>query len=131
MTKMLALAGLVTVMSLGAGNVLAQGRGNFDPAQFRQNRLDRYKEQMGVTDDAEWKVLETSIGKVMDAQQEVGGGPVWRFRAAAVVAAAACGQQRWRGTSSTNSASVVNGRWWSRRFRRHSEPGSRGAPNGH
>ena len=29
---------------------------------------------MAVTDDAEWKVLETSIGKVMDAEQEVISG---------------------------------------------------------
>lgn len=72
-TKMLALAGFLAVMSLGTGSALAQ-RGNFDPAQFRQMRLDRLKEQMAVTDDAEWKVLETSIGKVMDAEQEVISG---------------------------------------------------------
>jgi hypothetical protein len=77
-TKVLALAGFVAVMSLGAGNALAQGRGgNYD--QYRQDRLDRLKEKMAVTDDAEWKVLETSITKVMDAQRDVlmnlmGGG---------------------------------------------------------
>lgn len=70
-TKTLALAGFVAVMSLGAGNALAQ-RG--DPAQFRQMRIDRYKEQMAVTDDAEWKVIEGSISKVMDAEQEVMAG---------------------------------------------------------
>jgi hypothetical protein len=73
-TKALAVAGFIAVLGMGASNVLAQGRGNFDPAQMRQNRIDRLKEQMNVTDDAEWKVLETSIGKVMDAQQEVLSG---------------------------------------------------------
>ena len=42
-------------------------------------RLDRLKEEMAVTDDAEWKVLETSIGKVMDAQRDVLSGMMgWR-----------------------------------------------------
>jgi hypothetical protein len=72
---MLALAGVVASLSLGAGNLMAQR----DPSQFRQMRLDRFKTEMAVTDDAEWKVLETSIGKVMDAQRDllagmVGGG---------------------------------------------------------
>ncbi len=69
-TKLLALASVVAVMSLGAGQAMAQGRGNFDPAQFKQMRLDRLKEQMAVTDDAEWKVIETAAGKVMDAQMD-------------------------------------------------------------
>jgi len=70
MTRTLALAGVIAIMGMGAGNVFAQGRGNFDPAQFRQNRLDRMKEEMNVTDDSEWKVIETALGKVMDAQQD-------------------------------------------------------------
>lgn len=69
-TKVLALASVVAVMSLGAGQAMAQGRGNFDPSQFKQMRLDRLKEQMDVKDDAEWKVIETAAGKVMDAQME-------------------------------------------------------------
>jgi|HubBroStandDraft_6_1064221.scaffolds.fasta_scaffold305545_1 hypothetical protein len=73
-TKVLALAGFIGVLSLGGSNVMAQGRGNFDPAQFRQNRLDRLKEQMNVTDDGEWKVIEGAINKVMDAEQEVISG---------------------------------------------------------
>ena len=40
-TKMLALAGCVAALTLTAGNALAQGRGHFDPAEFRQRRLDR------------------------------------------------------------------------------------------
>jgi hypothetical protein len=70
-SRVLALAGLFTVLTLGADSAMAQ-RG--DPAQFRQRRLDRLKEQMNVTDDAEWKVLEGAMNKVMDAQQDVIGG---------------------------------------------------------
>ena len=73
-TKVLALASILAVMSLGAGQAMAQGRGNFDPAQFKQMRLDRLKEQMAVTDDAEWKVIESAAGKVMDAQMEAMSG---------------------------------------------------------
>jgi hypothetical protein len=97
--KLLAVAGFVAVMSLGTGNVQAQGRGNFDPAQFRQNRMDRYKEEMGVTDDAEWKVLETAIGKVMDAGQDVLSS---RF-------SGGFGRGGRGGTNSTNSASGDQG----------------------
>jgi hypothetical protein len=48
-------------------------RGNFDPAAFRQQRLDRIKEQLGSTDD-EWKVLSPKIEKVMTVQQASFGG---------------------------------------------------------
>ena len=60
------------------------GRGNFDPAQFRQRMMDRYKEQLEVTDDAEWKALEPMIQAVSDARMATmsgmgrgmfGGGP--------------------------------------------------------
>jgi hypothetical protein len=79
MTKLksiLLAVGCVAALTLSTGNVAAQGRGNFDPAQFRQMRLDRYKEQLDVTDDGEWKVIEGAIGKVMDAQQEAAAGMI-------------------------------------------------------
>jgi hypothetical protein len=72
----------IAALSMSSGNVAAQGggggggRGNFDPAQFRQRRLDRYKEQFEVTDDAEWNVLSAAIGKVMDAEQAVQAGAI-------------------------------------------------------
>lgn len=75
--KVLAVAGCLAALGLGANQVAAQGRGNFDPAQMRQRMMDRYKEALEVTDDSEWKVLEAAIGKVMDVQQELrsaGGG---------------------------------------------------------
>jgi len=108
MTKMLALAGFLAVMSLGTGSALAQ-RGNFDPAQFRQNRLDRYKEQMAVTDDAEWKVLEGSIGKVMDAEQEVMAGRFGGFGRGGRGGGGATGGGGTGGSGSTNNASGRRG----------------------
>jgi hypothetical protein len=44
------------------------GRGNFDPAQFRQRMMDRVKEELEVTDDAEWKAMEPMVQAVMDAR---------------------------------------------------------------
>ncbi|HZV33915.1 MAG TPA: hypothetical protein VFB72_04995 [Verrucomicrobiae bacterium] len=54
-----------SALLIGTGRVQAQ-RG--DPAQWRQNRIDRLKEEMDVKDDAEWKLIEAGINKVMDAQ---------------------------------------------------------------
>jgi Spy/CpxP family protein refolding chaperone len=50
------------------------GRGNFDPAQFRQRMMERLKEQMEVTDDAEWKAMEPLIQAVTDARMSSMGG---------------------------------------------------------
>jgi hypothetical protein len=75
--QMLALAGTAVLLSLGTGNLSAQdrpGRGNFDPEQVRQRMMERYREQLEVKSDDEWKVIETRIGKVIDARREVGFG---------------------------------------------------------
>jgi hypothetical protein len=50
-----------------------QGRGNFDPAQFQMQRLERIHEQMGVTDETEWKAIQDRMQKVFDAQTAVVG----------------------------------------------------------
>jgi len=71
---MLAMASAAAVLLLSAGRVQAQGRGNFDPEQMRQRMMDNIREQMGVKDDAEWKILSERIQKVMDARREVGMG---------------------------------------------------------
>jgi hypothetical protein len=44
-----------------------------DPAQFREQMMNRIKERMGATDD-EWKVLEPKIEKVTTAQRNSRGG---------------------------------------------------------
>jgi hypothetical protein len=48
------------------------GRGNFDPSQWRQQIMDRMKEQLGSSDD-EWKVLEPRVTKVMELQRDARG----------------------------------------------------------
>jgi hypothetical protein len=56
-------------------------RGNFDPAQFQQRMMDNLRERLGVTDDAEWKIISERIQKVMEARRNVGfgGGMGMRF----------------------------------------------------
>jgi hypothetical protein len=84
-TDVLALASVLTVLGLGVTRSVAQdtppppdrpGRGNFDPAQMQQRMMERYREQMGVTNDDEWKLIETRIQKVQEARRAVmtGGG---------------------------------------------------------
>ena len=89
--RYLLLAGsLVVMLCLSASDVMAQnqgggrqgrgnnqgggrqGRGNFDPAQFQQRMMDRYKEMLEVTDDSEWKVIQPLVQKVMDARMALG-----------------------------------------------------------
>lgn len=86
----LVVAGVVSLMSLGAGQVVAQpnnggqpgpgagGRGGFggrnmDPAQREQMRLSRYKEDLEVTSDDEWKAIEPRVKKVMDVRRDMFG----------------------------------------------------------
>jgi hypothetical protein len=62
----------------GQGQGRQRGRGNggnFDPAQMRQQFMDRVRENLGANDD-EWKVLQPKIEKVFTAQREArfGGG---------------------------------------------------------
>ncbi len=83
---LLAMAGAALAMVWGAGRVEAQGgggfgRGNFDPAQMRQNILDNVRDQLSVTNDDEWKVIGDQVQKVFDAQLQVGAsGSMNMFR---------------------------------------------------
>lgn len=87
LTHVLAMAGVAVLMGLGTGRVVAQdqgqgqgpgqgraGRGNFNPEEFRQRRMDALREQLEVKSDDEWKVISERINKVMDARREVGFG---------------------------------------------------------
>ncbi len=65
---------IAVVLSAGANKLAAQGRGNFDPAQFQQRMMDRYKEQLEIQDDTEWKAIQPLVQKVMDARMAVGFG---------------------------------------------------------
>jgi len=82
LNQTLALAGVATLLWAGTSQLAAQdqpqrqerqGRGNFDPAQFQQQRLERIHEQMGVTDATAWKAIQDRIQKVFDAQSAVIG----------------------------------------------------------
>ena len=86
-------AGMMAALGLGASSAVAQqdnqgrpGRGNFDPAQFRERMMERVKEQLEVSDDADWKAIQPLVQKVMDTRMAVassgmgrgmmfGGGP--------------------------------------------------------
>ena len=60
----------------GSGTLLAQDQpppGNFDPAQARQRMSERMREQFGVTDESEWKLISERISKVMEARRASGG----------------------------------------------------------
>jgi hypothetical protein len=59
------------------GNGQGGGRqrpGNFDPAQFQQRMMERYRERLELTDDQEWKAVQPLIQKVMDARAAIGAG---------------------------------------------------------
>lgn len=81
LSKSLAIAGLALMCAAsgaiaqpeggGGGQRQRQGGGNFDPAQWQQQRMERIREAMGVTDDGEWKEIQVRMQKVMDAQQAV------------------------------------------------------------
>ena len=81
LNQVVALASVAVALSLSTCQLAAQaqdqpprqGRGNFDPAQFQQQRLERIHEQMGVTDEAEWKAIQDRVQKVFDAQTAVAG----------------------------------------------------------
>jgi len=75
------LAGVATLLNLATGNLSAQerqGRGNFDPEEMRQRMMDRYREQLEVKNDDEWKLISERITKVSDARREVGFGGGFR-----------------------------------------------------
>src|SRR4051812_14728716 len=101
--QMMLLAGVAGLLSFGVGKATAQGRGNFDPEQFRQRMMDNYKEQLEVKSDDEWKIISTRIEKVMTAQRDArvgrggfGGGGQRRNRGGGDNAGAGTNTQRER-----------------------------------
>jgi Spy/CpxP family protein refolding chaperone len=69
--KVLIAGGCAALLALGTGNTMAQGRGNFDPAQMKQDMMDRLRDQMEIKDDQEWQAIEPKLSKVFDARREV------------------------------------------------------------
>ena len=72
--------GTAAGLFLGAANLQAQEppQGDFDPAQMRQRMLDRFREQLEVKEDSEWKVISERVEKVMQLRRSIGrgGGPM-------------------------------------------------------
>ena len=64
--RCLVLAAAVAAVGFFTPNASAQG----DPAQFRQDQLERYRGRIEVKSDEDWKKIEPLVGKVMDAQRE-------------------------------------------------------------
>jgi len=58
----------------GGGGGGGRQRGNFDPEQMRQQMMARYREQLGIKDDAEWGVIEGRINKINEARRNTGRG---------------------------------------------------------
>jgi hypothetical protein len=69
--KVLIAGGCAVLMALGTGNTMAQGRGNFDPAQMKQDTMDRLRDQMEIKDDQEWQAIQPKLDKAYDARREV------------------------------------------------------------
>ena len=72
------MACFAVLMSLAVSEARAQQGfgefGNFDPAAIQKRIMDSYREQLEISDDAEWKVIEPRVQKVMEAQREAGFG---------------------------------------------------------
>ncbi len=83
----LAVMSAATLLVVGTGNLNAQdqqaqprqrqgggqgGGGNFDPEQMRVRMMERYREQLDVKEDDEWKALAAQIEKVAAARRQVG-----------------------------------------------------------
>jgi len=78
----LLVAGMAATICMAVPTVLAQnegggggrrfGGGNFDPAQFQQRMMENIRDEMSVTNDQEWKVIEARVQKVMEARRDAG-----------------------------------------------------------
>lgn len=93
--RTMALAGIASLLLCGNFEASAQpapggggqggpggpggGRGNFDPAQMRQQMMDRYREQFEIKNDDEWKLIEERVTKVMEAQRATRSGGMMGF----------------------------------------------------
>jgi hypothetical protein len=93
--KSIMLGGCVAALTLGGGNQLMAQPRNFDPAQMRQDRIDRLRDQLEIKDDNDWKAIEPLVGKVMDAERDV-----FAMRMGGMF-----GRGQRRGNNNTNNAS--------------------------
>lgn len=84
LTRIFTVGGLATALFFTTQPANAQdqegrprgGGEGFDPAEMRQRMMERMKEQFGVTNDDEWKIISERIEKVTEARRGTmaGGG---------------------------------------------------------
>src|SRR5690242_5555110 len=67
--NLLLLAGAVTALNVAMPQAHAQGGPPRSPEEFMQMRLERLKEDLGVTKDDEWKIISERAEAVLKAQQ--------------------------------------------------------------
>jgi len=89
--NLLTVCGAAAALILSAGSIHAQnggggggggfggggggfGGGNFDPAQMQQRMMDRYRQSLNFTNDADWNAVQPLIQKVVDARMASGFG---------------------------------------------------------
>jgi len=92
--NLLTICGVAAALMLSAGSICAQnnggggggnggggggggfggGRGNFDPAQMQQRMMDRYRQDLNFTNDADWSAVQPLVQKVLEARMAVGFG---------------------------------------------------------
>lgn len=86
--NLLTVCGVAAALMLSAGSIYAQngggggggngggggGRGNFNPAQMQQRMMDRYRQDLNFTNDADWNAVQPLVQKVVDARTAVGFG---------------------------------------------------------
>jgi hypothetical protein len=68
MSRLLVLAAAAVTIGFFANNVSAQG--NFDPAEFRERQMKRYRDDINVKSDEDWKKIEGLIDNVLAAQRD-------------------------------------------------------------
>ena|SRR5437667_1385542 len=73
------LAAVAALAGFFTNDLAAQGRGNFDPAQFRQRQMENFRDRLEVKSDESWNKIEPLIGKVMDAQRDARMGMGFGF----------------------------------------------------
>jgi len=71
MQHLLVLAAAAVMVGFVSNQAAAQN--NFDAAQARERAMTRYREQLDVKSDEDWKKIEPLVGKVADARTAVGG----------------------------------------------------------
>lgn len=64
------LLGTEHVQAQAAGGGGGGGRNRRDPAQMQAQRMERYREQLEIKGDDEWKLIQERIEKVLQAQRD-------------------------------------------------------------